>query len=61
LRALRRRGYVRTIERSVDGAPLRWALIADGLALMAMHWRTTRQASLVATKPRTDRSPPPGT
>ena len=54
LRALRRRGYVRTIGRSVDGAPLRWALTADGLAVMAMHWRQTAQASPVATQARRD-------
>ncbi len=35
LRALRRRGYVRTIEGSVDGAPRRWALTAAGRALVA--------------------------
>jgi DNA-binding MarR family transcriptional regulator len=61
LRALRRRGYVRTIERSVDGAPLRWALTAAGRALMATHCRTTGQASPVRTKARADRSPAPET
>lgn len=30
LRVLRRRGYVDTIGKSVDGAPLRWALTAAG-------------------------------
>jgi hypothetical protein len=35
LRALRRRGYVRTIERSVDGAPLRWTLTAAGWAAVS--------------------------
>src|SRR5436190_15548386 len=55
LRALRRHGYVRTVEASVDGAPLRWALTPAGRAATATPCRQAGRASHARTPPRTDR------
>lgn len=48
LRALRRRGYVCTTERSVDGSPLRWELTPAGRALVAAPRRRTGKAPVSA-------------